>query len=133
MLPGIVSPLRHVSGPEIDWIIVRENTAGEYAGMGGRVHHGLPHEVATEVAIFTRAGVTRIMRFAFVVARSRPRKCLTVVTISNAQRHAMVMWDQIAAEVAVEFPDVSWYKMLVDAIAVRMAFSSRGARYHRRD
>lgn len=99
---------------------MRENSEGEYAGQGGRSHRGLPEEVATEVAIFTRAGVTRIMRFAFELARSRPRKLLTVVTKSNAQRHGMVMWDDIAAEVAAEFPDVTWDKMLVDAMTMRM-------------
>ncbi|HVT53039.1 MAG TPA: isocitrate/isopropylmalate family dehydrogenase, partial [Dongiaceae bacterium] len=86
ILPGIVSPLRHVSGPELDWVIVRENSEGEYAGVGGRAHRGLPEEVATDVAVFTRAGVARIMRYAFGLARSRPRKRLTVVTKSNAQR-----------------------------------------------
>src|SRR3954464_15994513 len=120
VLPGIVSPLRHVSGPELDWVIVRENSEGEYSGVGGRVHRGLPEEVATDVAMFTRAGVVRIMRFAFALARSRPRKLLTVVTKSNAQRHAMVMWDEIAAEVAREFPDVTSDKMLVDAMTMRM-------------
>ena len=120
ILPGITSPLRHVSGPELDWVIIRENSEGEYAGVGGRVHKGLPEEAATDVAMFTRAGVTRIIRFAFEVARSRPRKLLTVVTKSNAQRHAMVMWDEIAAEVAREFPDVTWDKMLVDAMTMRM-------------
>jgi tartrate dehydrogenase/decarboxylase/D-malate dehydrogenase len=120
VLPGITSPLRHVSGPELDWIIVRENSEGEYAGVGGRVHKGLPEEVATDVSMFTRNGVARIMRFAFDLARSRPRKRLTVVTKSNAQRHAMVMWDEIAAEVAGNYPDVGWDKMLVDAMTIRM-------------
>jgi tartrate dehydrogenase/decarboxylase/D-malate dehydrogenase len=120
VLPGITSPLRHVSGKELDWVIVRENSEGEYAGVGGRVHRGLPEEVATDVAVFTRTGTVRIMRFAFELARSRPRKLLTVVTKSNAQRHAMVMWDEIAAEVAGEFPDVTWDKMLVDAMTMRM-------------
>jgi tartrate dehydrogenase/decarboxylase / D-malate dehydrogenase len=120
VLPGITSPLRAVSGPELDWVIVRENSEGEYAGVGGRVHRDLPEEVATDVSIMTRTGVRRIMRFAFALARSRPRKLLTVVTKSNAQRHAMVMWDEIAAEVAKEFPDVTWDKMLVDAMTMRM-------------
>ncbi|MEA2839342.1 MAG: tartrate dehydrogenase/decarboxylase / D-malate dehydrogenase [Methylobacteriaceae bacterium] len=120
VLPGITSPLRHVSGPELDWIIVRENSEGEYAGVGGRVHRGLPEEVATDVSMFTRNGVARIMRFAFDLARARPRKRLTVVTKSNAQRHAMVMWDEIAAEVAGDYPDVTWDKMLVDAMTIRM-------------
>src|SRR3954449_1849103 len=120
VLPGITSQVRHISGNELDWVIVRENSEGEHAGVGGRVDCGLPEEVATDVAMFTRAGVTRIMRFAFALARSRPRKLLTVVTKSNAQRHAMVMWDEIAAEVAREFPDVTSDKMLVDAMTMRM-------------
>jgi tartrate dehydrogenase/decarboxylase/D-malate dehydrogenase len=120
VLPGITSPLRNVSGPELDWVIVRENSEGEYSGVGGRAHRGLPIEVAQDVSVMTRAGVQRIMRYAFRLAQSRPRKLLTVVTKSNAQRHAMVMWDEIAAEVAAEFPDVTWDKMLVDAMTMRM-------------
>jgi tartrate dehydrogenase/decarboxylase/D-malate dehydrogenase len=100
VLPGITSPLRNVKDRELDWVIVRENSEGEYAGVGGRVHQGSPLEAATDVSMFTRAGVERIMRFAFRLAQSRPRKLLTVVTKSNAQRHAMVMWDEIAAEIA---------------------------------
>jgi tartrate dehydrogenase/decarboxylase/D-malate dehydrogenase len=120
ILPGITSPLRSVKDKELDWVIVRENSEGEYAGVGGRVHQGSPLEAATDVAMFTRAGVERVMRFAFKLARSRPRKFLTVVTKSNAQRHAMVMWDEIAAQIASEFPDVTWDKMLVDAMTMRM-------------
>ena len=120
ILPGIKSPLAGVTAKDLDWVIVRENSEGEYAGNGGRTHRGLPEEVATETSVFTRAGVTRIMRFAFELARSRPRKRLTVVTKSNAQRHGMVLWDEIAAEVASAFPDVTWDKMLVDAMTVRM-------------
>ena len=120
ILPGITSPLRDASADNLDWIIVRENSEGEYAGNGGRAHRGLPIEVATETSVFTREGVTRVMRFAFELARSRPRKQLTVVTKSNAQRHGMVLWDEIAREVATEFADVTWDKMLVDAMTVRM-------------
>ncbi|MEK9806583.1 MAG: tartrate dehydrogenase [Halieaceae bacterium] len=120
VLPGIQSPLRGCEPGDIDWVIVRENSEGEYSGVGGRCHQGHPGEVATEVSIFTRQGVVRIMRYAFSVAQSRPRKMLTMVTKSNAQKHGMVMWDEIAAEVAAEFPDVSWDKMLVDAMTVRM-------------
>ena len=120
VLPGITSPLRNVNGGELDWVIVRENSEGEYAGVGGRVHQGSPLEAATDVAMFTRAGVERIMRFAFRLAQSRPRKLLTVVTKSNAQRHAMVMWDEIAVQIAAEFKDVTWDKMLVDAMTMRM-------------
>ena len=120
VLPGITPPLRNCAPGDLDWVIVRENSEGEYAGNGGRVHQGLPEEVATETSVFTRVGVARIMRFAFALARSRPRKRLTVVTKSNAQRHGMVMWDEIAAEVAAEFADVTWDKVLVDAMTVRM-------------
>lgn len=123
ILPGIESPLRDVTAQDLDWVIVRENSEGEYAGQGGRSHRGLPEEVATEVSIFTRAGVERIMRFAFETARSRKRKLLTVVTKSNAQRHGMVLWDDIAREVSADFPDVTWDKMLVDAMTVRMTLN----------
>src|ERR671920_2624146 len=120
ILPGIEAPLKRCGPDDLNWVIVRENSEGEYAGVGGRVHQGHPIEAATDVSIMTRAGVERIMRYAFGLARSRSRKRLTVVTKSNAQRHAMVMWDEIAADVATEFPDVTWDKMLVDAMTMRM-------------
>ena len=120
LLPGIESPLRHCGPEDLDWVIVRENSEGEYSGIGGRAHQGLPIEVATDISMMTRAGVERILRYAFKLARSRPRKQLTVVTKSNAQRHAMVMWDEIAHEVAAEFSDVTWDKELVDAATARM-------------
>ena len=120
ILPGIKSPLAGVTAKDLDWVIVRENSEGEYAGQGGRSHRGQPHEMATDLAVFTRKGVERVMRFAFELARSRPRKKLTVVTKSNAQRYGMVMWDEIATEVAADFPDVTWDKILVDAMTVRM-------------
>ena len=120
ILPGIDAPLKRCGPDDLNWVIVRENSEGEYSGVGGRVHQGHPIEAATDVSIMTRAGVERILRFAFRLAQSRPRKQLTVVTKSNAQRHAMVMWDQIAAEVAAEFPDVRWDKELVDAMTARM-------------
>jgi tartrate dehydrogenase/decarboxylase / D-malate dehydrogenase len=120
ILPGIDAPLKRCGPGDLDWVIVRENSEGEYAGVGGRVHQGHPIEAATDVSIMTRAGVERIMRFAFRLAQSRPRKLLTVVTKSNAQRHAMVMWDEIALQVSREFPDVRWDKELVDASTARM-------------
>ena len=120
ILPGIKSPLAGITAKDLDWVIVRENSEGEYAGQGGRSHRGQPHEMATDLAVFTRKGVERVMRFAFELARSRRRKKLTVVTKSNAQRYGMVMWDEIATEVAAEFPDVNWDKILVDAMTVRM-------------
>ncbi|MFH1602747.1 MAG: tartrate dehydrogenase [Pseudomonadota bacterium] len=120
ILPGIDAPLKRCKPEDLDWVIVRENSEGEYSGVGGRVHQGHPIEVATDVSIMTRVGVERILRFAFKLARSRPRKLLTVITKSNAQRYAMVMWDEIAAQIAQEFPEVKWDKELVDAATARM-------------
>ncbi|WP_280189600.1 tartrate dehydrogenase [Delftia sp. PS-11] len=120
ILPGIDAPLKRCTPQDLDWVIVRENSEGEYAGVGGRAHQGHPIEVATDVSMMTRAGVERIMRFAFRLAQSRPRKQLTVITKSNAQRHAMVMWDEIATQISAEFPDVRWDKELVDAATARM-------------
>ncbi|MGH6625975.1 MAG: tartrate dehydrogenase [Burkholderiaceae bacterium] len=120
ILPGIDAPLKRCKPEDLNWVIVRENSEGEYAGVGGRAHQGHPIEVATDLSMMTRAGVERIMRFAFRLAQSRPRKLLTVITKSNAQRHAMVMWDEIAVQIAQEFPDVKWDKELVDAATARM-------------
>ena len=120
VLPGVTSPLRNAHAGNLDWVIVRENSEGEYAGQGGRTHRGLPEEVATEVSIFTRRGVERIMRYAFELARSRLRKHLTVVTKSNAQRHGMVFWDEIASLVSHDYKDVTVDKELVDAMTMRM-------------
>ncbi len=120
ILPGIDAPLKRCGREDLNWVIVRENSEGEYAGVGGRAHQGHPIEVATDVSMMTRAGVERIMRFAFKLAQARPRKLLTVITKSNAQRHAMVMWDEIALQISKEFPDVKWDKELVDAATARM-------------
>ena len=118
VLPGVNSRLKRAE--EIDWVIVRENSEGEYSGNGGRVHQGHPEEVGTEVSVFTRKGIERIHRFAFKLAQSRPRKKLTLVTKSNAQRHGMVLWDEVFFEVAKEFPDVKIDRELVDAATTRM-------------
>jgi len=118
VLPGVSSPLKN--GDAIDWVIIRENSEGEYSGSGGRVHRGLPEEIATETSVFTRVGVERIHRFAFELARKRPRKSLTLVTKSNAQRHGMVLWDEIFYEVAKSYPDVRTQRVLVDAVTTVM-------------
>jgi tartrate dehydrogenase/decarboxylase/D-malate dehydrogenase len=118
LLPGIASPLRNGAG--LDWVIVRENSEGEYSGSGGRAHRGLPEEVATETSVFTRTGVVRIHRFAFELAKSRPRRHLTLVTKSNAQRHGMVMWDELFYEVAKDYPEVETQRVLVDAATTQM-------------
>jgi tartrate dehydrogenase/decarboxylase/D-malate dehydrogenase len=125
VLPGVQSPLRLRDPSDLDWVIIRENSEGEYSGSGGRAHKGLPEEVATETSVFTRTGVTRIHRFAFELARKRPRKHLTLVTKSNAQRHGMVMWDEIFFEVAKDFPDITWDRELVDAMTTRMVLKPR--------
>ena len=118
LLPGIDSPMKNAK--DIDWVIVRENTEGEYSGAGGRVHAGLPNEVAMEISAFTRSGVERIHRFAFDLASKRPRRHLTLVTKSNAQRHGMVLWDEVFHEVARDFPNVKTDRILVDAMTTRM-------------
>jgi tartrate dehydrogenase/decarboxylase/D-malate dehydrogenase len=121
VLPGVSSKLK--DGNQIDWVIIRENSEGEYSGSGGRVHQGLPEEVATETSVFTRVGVERIHRFAFELAKRRKRKQLTLVTKSNAQRHGMVLWDEIFYEVAKKFPDVKTDRVLVDAVTTRMVLN----------
>ncbi len=118
VLPGITSPL--TGGAGIDWVVIRENSEGEYSGSGGRVHQGLPEEVATETSVFTRNGCARIHRFAFELAQRRPRKHLTLVTKSNAQRHGMVLWDEIFHEVARDYPAVETQRILVDAMTTLM-------------
>ncbi len=120
VLPGVACPLEGVGPGDFDWVIVRENSEGEYAGVGGRAHQGFPQEVGLDVSVFTRTGVERIHRFAFDLARARSRKRLTMVTKSNAQRHGMVMWDEIFDTVKGDYPDVACDKMLVDAMTTRM-------------
>ncbi|MFP5220901.1 MAG: tartrate dehydrogenase [Acidobacteriota bacterium] len=119
LLPGINSPLAGKKPGDIDIITVRENTEGEYAGAGGRMHPGQPMELAVETSVFTRAGVERVIRYAFELARSRPRKLLAHATKSNAQKHTLTFWDQIFDEVATEYPDVKTERVLVDAMAAR--------------
>lgn len=125
VLPGLRSPLQGVGPGDFDWVMVRENSEGEYAGIGGRAHQGFAQEVGMDVSVFTRSGVERIHRFAFELARSRPRKLLSMVTKSNAQRHGMVMWDEIFDRLKAEYPDVQTDKMLVDAMTTRMVLDPK--------
>ena len=120
LMTGISSPLGGRTAADIDMVCVRENSEGEYCGLGGRVHAGTPHELAEQTGIFTRAGIERIARYAFEIARRRPRKLLASATKSNALQHSMVLWDEVVAEVAKDFPDVAWQKYHVDALAARM-------------
>jgi len=120
LLPGLTSPLANRGPADIDMICVRENTEGEYAGLGGRIHVGTAHETAEQTGLFTRHGIERILRYAFETARKRPRKLLASATKSNALRHSMVFWDEVADIVRKDYPDVEYRKYHVDAIAARM-------------
>jgi len=119
LLPGIPGPLAGRGPGDVDMLFVRENTEGEYAGVGGRAHQGLAGEVALETSVFTRAGVERVVRHAFQVARSR-RALLTSATKSNASRYGYVLWDEVVEEVALDFPEVRVERVLVDALAARL-------------
>ena len=119
VLPGLQSPLANVRSDDIDWLIVRENSEGEYSGAGGRVHQRLPLEAGVDVTIITREGARCILRFAFQQAQARKRRKLTFVTKSNAQRHAMVLWDEVFEDVKSAYADVASDRMLVDAMAAR--------------
>jgi tartrate dehydrogenase/decarboxylase/D-malate dehydrogenase len=118
LLPGIHSPLAG-KGPEaIDFIVIRENTEGEYSGVGGRVHRGLPMEVAVQSGVFSRLGIERVIRFAFQLAQSRKGR-LVSATKSNALEYAFELWDEVYSQVGRDFPDVSTEQVLVDALAAR--------------
>ena len=119
LLPGIPGPLAGRGPGDVDMLFVRENTEGEYAGVGGRAHQGLAGEVALETSVFTRAGVERVVRHAFQVAQSR-RGLLTSATKSNASRYGYVLWDEVVEEVALDFPEVRVERVLVDALAARL-------------
>jgi tartrate dehydrogenase/decarboxylase/D-malate dehydrogenase len=121
LLPGIASPLTAATADTIDWVVVRENSEGEYAGIGGRnlAGRGAGHEVAVQASLFTAHGCERIIRYAFDLARTRKRRKVTSVTKSNAQQYGMVLWDETFARVAAEYPDVETEQWLVDAMAAR--------------
>ena len=118
-LPGVTSPLRAADDTELDWVVVRENSEGEYAGFGGRnfAGRGAGEEVAVQSAVFTEAGCERVMRFAFDLARGRANKKVSSVTKSNAQQYGMVLWDEVFRRVAADYPDVRTESVLVDAMA----------------
>ena len=120
ILPGLEPPLRNKTPDDINMLFVRENSEGEYCGMGGRFKPGTPDEVAVQQSVFTRKGVERVMRFAFEQARYRPRKRLASATKSNAMQYTMVMWDEILRTMARDFPEVSVSNYHVDALAARM-------------
>ena len=119
--PGVVSPLRKAGDTHLDWVVVRENSEGEYAGLGGRnlSGRGPGNEVALQTALFTEKGCERIIRFAFGLAQARPVKKVSSVTKSNAQQYGMVLWDETFDRVAQDYPDVATESVLVDAMAAK--------------
>lgn len=117
LLPGVISPLRACS--ELDIVVVRENVEGEYSEMGGRAYQGLPEEVATQQALFTRAGISRVARFAANLASSRSGS-LVSATKSNGIVHSMPFWDEVIAEVVADYPGVRLESVLIDALAARV-------------
>ncbi|HUG53564.1 MAG TPA: tartrate dehydrogenase [Vicinamibacteria bacterium] len=120
LLPGVSSPLAGRGPADLDMVCVRENSEGEYSGRGQRTGGGTPDERAEETAVFTRRGIERVARYAFALASRRPRRLLASATKSNALRHTMVLWDEVVAEVARDYPDVTVRKYHVDALAARM-------------
>jgi tartrate dehydrogenase/decarboxylase/D-malate dehydrogenase len=120
LLPGLTSPLANRTSADIDMVCVRENSEGEYSGLGGRIHVGTPYEAAEQTGLFTRHGIERILRYGFEIAAKRPRKLIASATKSNALRHAMVLWDEVAEIVRKDYPAVEYRKYHVDALAARM-------------
>jgi tartrate dehydrogenase/decarboxylase/D-malate dehydrogenase len=120
-LPGVTSPLRKADDTELDWVVVRENSEGEYAGFGGRnlSGRGPGNEVALQTAVFTEKGCERILRFAFDLARTRRVKKVSSVTKSNAQQYGMVLWDEVFERISADYPDVATESVLVDAMSAK--------------
>jgi len=117
LLQSVESPLSRKAA--IDIVCVRENTEGEYAGIGGRVHRGEPEEVAVQSIVFTRTGTERVIRYAFDYARAHGRRKVTSATKSNAMQYNMVFWDDVFRQVAAEYPDIEHEQQLIDSLAAR--------------
>jgi tartrate dehydrogenase/decarboxylase/D-malate dehydrogenase len=120
LLPGVQSPLAGQGSGEIAMVCIRENTEGEYAGVGGRLHQGMAEEVAIQSSIFTRAGTERIIRYAFEYARQHRHRKVTSATKSNSMQYGMVFWDEVFGQVAAEYPDIAHEQQLIDSLAARM-------------
>jgi tartrate dehydrogenase/decarboxylase/D-malate dehydrogenase len=120
LLPGVQSPLAGKGPAEIDMVCVRENTEGEYSGTGGRIHQGLPDEVAVQSAVFTRKGTERIIRYAFEYARQHGRRRVLSATKSNSLQYSMVFWDEVFKQVGAEYQDIAQEQQLIDSLAARM-------------
>ena len=123
LLPGVPSPLALKPGADIDYLVVRENTEGEYSAMGGRIYQGTPHEVVNQIAVFTRRGCERIIRYAFELAKAQGKTLVTSATKSNGIIHSMPFWDEIFAEVALEYPTIANEKMHIDALAAKLVLT----------
>ena len=121
LLAGVPSPLRNATAETLDWVVVRENTEGEYAGIGGRnlASRGPGKAIAIQAGLFTEEGCDRIIRFAFDLALTRKRHKVTSVTKSNAQQYGMTLWDEVFARVSTDYPGVETEQWLVDAMAAR--------------
>ena len=116
LYPGVTSPLRDKNAGDIDMVVIRENTEGEYANVGGFLYEGFPEEIGVQTGVFTRHGCERVITYAFELARKRDKKRhLTSVTKSNAQGYGMVVWDRAFQRVAERYPDISTNSLLVDA------------------
>jgi len=120
LMQGVTTPLANRAAADIDMVCVRENSEGEYAGIGGRLHRNTPDDVAQQVSVMTRRGIERIARYGFELAMTRPRRLLASATKSNALQFTMVLWDTVLDAVAKDYPQVSWRKYHVDALAARM-------------
>jgi len=120
LLPGVRGPLAGRGPDDVDLVVVRENTEGEYSGVGGFSHRGQPSEIALQTSVYTRGAIERTARYAFELARTRPAHRVSSVTKSNASLHASVLWDRVVAEVAEAYPDVECESLLVDAAAARL-------------
>jgi tartrate dehydrogenase/decarboxylase/D-malate dehydrogenase len=119
LLPGLQGPLKGKTSDDINFVCVRENSEGEYAGAGGRVHIDTEYEVAIQTSVFTRHAVERVMRFSFEMARQTARKKLTCVTKSNACQYSMVFWDEVFAALSKQYPDVTTDKWHIDSMSAR--------------
>jgi len=123
LMPGVRCPLADRQVGDVDMVVVRENTEGEYSAVGGRMFEGTERETVLQQAIFTRQGVDRILRFAFDLSRSRPKRHLTAATKSNGIAISMTYWDERVQEMALRYPDIAWDKYHIDILAARFVLS----------